>query len=155
MMRRGKIVLSAVAAALLLAAGLAWWFLGRTPPIPPHPLSLVTSASVVAVTADGEAIPKDSSAFRDAAALPSRLATITPADAQPVNWAAARQMRLATADGLILWLQLVEEAGRRWVRVNADPLPGAALETRQQARAIKRLRLRAYRLDPPASKPHE
>lgn len=154
MRRPGKpILLAAVTAALLLAGGVIWLFLNRTPPVPPHPLSLVAPASVVSVTAGDLALARNSAAFREAAALPTRLAAIRPGDARPINWAMARPVRIATSAGLVIWLQRAEHAGATWVRVNADPLPAADETTRRQAAAIKRLRFLAYRLGgPPAGR---
>lgn len=150
-MRRGKSsLLAIVAAALVLAGGLIWWLFGRTPPVPPHPLSTVTPESVVSAFAGAEPLARNSAAFRAAAALPARLVSIPPLEARPINWAMARSLRLTTSAGLLVWLQLADQAGSTWVRVNADPLPGSGQAAQRQARAIRQLRLKAYRIGGPA-----
>lgn len=139
------------ATALLLCGGLLWWVLhDRTPPVPPHPLSAVPPASIVAVSEGGESLPKRSAAFRDAATLPSRLVSIPASAGAPINWASARTLRLATEAGLIIWLQIARDSESTWVRVNADALPDAGAKVQRQAARIKSLRLKAFRLPPPA-----
>jgi hypothetical protein len=147
-MRLTPIRAALAAAALLLIGALVWWALRPTapPPSPPHPLSQIPSASVTAVAADARAVAAGDPVFRAAAALPARLAARRPGQGAAINWAGARQYRLQTAPGIVVWLQLVAAPHGAWARVNADALPGAPAAARQQAASIKRLRTRAYKV---------
>ena len=138
-----------------MAGVVAWragWFEGEPVP-PPHPLANLKPSEFVAIvrqSADG-AQSLVGEELRRAAAVISGLETAPLLDARTIVWGSATLLRAETRDGVILSLQVKPIDGGAALRITADPSPGRPPTAVAEAAAIRGLRLKAYRLTPPAA----
>lgn len=77
------------------------------------------------------------------------LKAATPIRGDSVTWGSATMIRATTKEGVLLSLQVKPISGGGAVRVTADP-NGAGDPATQGAKAIRNLRLAAYRIAPEA-----
>ncbi|MFC3713032.1 hypothetical protein ACFOMD_10640 [Sphingoaurantiacus capsulatus] len=123
----------------------------RDEPPPPHPLAGIEAADIVAVTrltAEGPQVVAGAELTR-AAAVIAALKTATPIRGDTVAWGSATLLRATTKDGVLLSLQAKPITGGGAVRVTADP-DGDGDPATGGAKAIRNLRLAAYRVAPEA-----
>lgn len=137
-------------ALLLVALGFVAWRSGwfdRTPPVPPHPLTLIEAADIatVAVLSPEGPVPLTGEALRAVALAIASLKTMPATDSQSVTWGSATMLRAVTRDGVALSLQIKRVEDGAAVRVTADAPPGKGAA---DAAAIRTLRLNAYRVGP-------